>query len=483
MIGLMRQQSERPQQPEVSMQVRCRNARDAAEQQAQALVGELAERGIRTVAVTFVNHAGSVLVKGIPLERLPRMARDGVGFSPVADAFGATGLIDPAQSLARPDGDLRLVPDPESLAVLDAGGGWAWAAGDRYSLEGLPYAADQRGFCRRQLQALTTLDLTLQAGFEIEWMVGMADEGGPWRPAMSGGPYGAARLIEGLDYLSAVAEALDAAGLEWLQLHPEYGSGQFELSLAPGAALQAADALVRARLVIQRVTGRFGWRCSFSPVVSPDLVGNGGHLHLSLERAGVPLFSGGNGPAGLRDAGEQVLAGLLHELPALMPLACALAVSYRRLQPGRWAAPFQVWGVENREAALRLILAGADGEPAHLELKVADLSANPYLLLGGVMAVIRHALHYPVTLPPPVVGDPGRVAPPGHGRLPLSLSEAIVPLSASSLLREAMGDQLHHTLVEAREAEVRRSERLSEAELILSTRAWPLTSDGPPAAG
>jgi hypothetical protein len=46
-----------------------------------------------------------------------------------------------------------------------------------------------------------------------------------------------------------------------------------------------------------------------------------------------------------------------------------------------------------------------------------------------------------------------------------------------------MGDQLHHTLVEAREAEVRRSERLSEAELILSTRAWPLTSDGPPAAG
>lgn len=112
-------------------------------QRAQALVSELAERGIRTVAVTFVNHAGSVLVKGCPLRRLPLVARDGVGFSPVADAFGATGLIDPLQSLARPDGDLRLVPDLESPAVLDAAGGWAWAAGNRYSLEGVPYEADQ----------------------------------------------------------------------------------------------------------------------------------------------------------------------------------------------------------------------------------------------------------------------------------------------------------------------------------------------------
>lgn len=154
-------------------------------------------------------------------------------------------------------------------------------------------------------------------------MVGQADDGDPWRSTVSGGSYGADRLIEGLDYLSAIAAALDAAGLAWLQLHPEYGSGQFELSLPPGSALEAADALVRARLVIQRVTGRFSWRCSFSPVVAPDLVGNGGHLHLSLEQGGVPLFGGGSGPAGLNDTGAIVLAGLLHELPALMPLGCA----------------------------------------------------------------------------------------------------------------------------------------------------------------
>ena len=45
-----------------------------------------------------------------------------------------------------------------------------------------------------------------------------------------GRPYGADRLVEGLDYASEICDALDAAGLDWLQFHPEYGASQFELS-------------------------------------------------------------------------------------------------------------------------------------------------------------------------------------------------------------------------------------------------------------
>jgi glutamine synthetase len=276
--------------------------------------------------------------------------------------------------------------------VLDQEGGWAWAAGDRRHRDGTPYGADQRLFCRRQLEALEEAGVTMTAGFEIEWVVGQAslpDEG--YEAAFRGGPYGADRLIDGLDHLTALAGALEAAGLRWHQLHPEYGPGQMELSLAPTHPLAAADQQVLARLLIQRVSHRLGLRSSFSPLVAPDLVGNGGHLHLSLMRQGEPLFGPGPGPGGLRAMGEQVVAGLLHHLPALMPLACALGVSYRRLLPGRWSAPFIAWGIENREAALRLVPAAADGVPAHLEIKVSDLSANPYLLVGAVAAAIRDA--------------------------------------------------------------------------------------------
>ncbi|MDM7951792.1 MAG: glutamine synthetase family protein [Cyanobium sp. CZS 25K] len=441
---------------------------------AEAQLDDLRRSGLRWLAITFVDHAGAVLVKGVPLARLPQVARHGVGFSPVSDAFGATGLIDPLQTLARPDGDLRLRPDTGALRPLDPAAGWAWAPGVRHERDGTVYRLDQRGFCAAQQGLLEAEGLCVLAGFEIEWMVGLVETAGPWRPAVAGGPYGADRLVEGLDYLTSLAEALEAAGLDWLQLHPEYGAGQFELSLAPGSPLEAADRLVAAKLVIQRVSRRFGWRCSFAPLVSSELVGNGGHLHLSISRAGRPLLSGGTGSAGLTAEGEALLAGLLEQLPALLPLACALAVSYRRLAPGRWAAPFQVWGVENREAALRLIPAAA-GEPAQLEFKVADLSANPYLLVGGVLAGMAAALARPCPLPPPVSGDPGAMPAGTVRRLPATLAEAVAAFEASAVLREAMGGELHASVVEARQAEVRRSDGLGEEELIASTRWWPLT--------
>ncbi len=88
--------------------------------------------------------------------------------------------------------------------------------------------------------------MELRAGFELEWLVAEAEPGSAPRPALPGGPYGADRLVESLDYASALLEALEAAELPWLQFHPEFGASQFELSLAPGTALEAADRLVAA---------------------------------------------------------------------------------------------------------------------------------------------------------------------------------------------------------------------------------------------
>ncbi|KAF0653677.1 glutamine synthetase [Cyanobium sp. Copco_Reservoir_LC18] len=434
----------------------------------------LAEQGLRWVAITWVNHAGAPLVKVVPLAGFEAAVAVGVGFSPVADAFSADGAIAPGHRLARPDGDLRLRADAAALAPLEPANGWAWAPGERYERSGAPYAGDQRHLCRRQMEQLERARVELRAGFELEWLVASPAADGTPAPAIPGGPYGADRLVEGLDYATALLEALEAAGLPWLQFHPEYGAGQFELSLAPGTPLEAADRLVHARLVIQRVTRRFGWRCCFSPKPSLERVGNGGHLHLSLVRDGVPLLQGGEQEAGLTGTGAGVLAALLAELPALLALACPLAVSYRRLATGSWSAPFQVWGVENREAALRLVPTAADGAPAHLELKVADLAANPYLLLGAVQAVVADGLERPRPLPPPVSGDPSGLPAGAAARLPASLAQASAAFAASDLLREALGEALHGALGDSQAAEVRRAADCSEAELVAASAWWPV---------
>ena len=438
----------------------------------------LADQGIRWVAITWVNHAGAPLVKVVPLSAFTAATAIGVGFSPVSDAFGAGGAIDPEHRLARPDGDLRLRADGAAMAPLEPGSGWAWAPGERFERWGDPYAGDQRHRCRLQQERLRGQGVALRAGFELEWLVACPDPEGKPAPAIAGGPYGADRLMEGMDYATALLTALEAASIPWLQFHPEYGAGQFELSLAPGTPLEAADRLVHAKLLIQRVTRRFGgslgWRCSFSPKPSLERVGNGGHLHLSVQRDGVPLLQGGDGPGGLTAPGEALLAALLEELPALLALACPLEISYRRLAPGSWSAPFQVWGIENREAALRLVPTAVDGAAAHLELKVADLTANPYLLLAATQAVVLAGLEQQRPLPPPVSGDPAGLPDGAARRLPGSLAEASAAFGASAVLRHGLGEPLHGSLLDSQAAEVRRSAGLSDAALAAADGWWPL---------
>ena len=121
--------------------------------------------------MTWDNHAGETLVKVVPLRHLPEAISNGVGFSPVSDAFRSDGVIDGAHRLARPDGDLRLRADLESLAMLEPQLGWAWAAGERWDRNSGPYAADQRHFCRRMEAALADSGWRLRAGFELEWVV------------------------------------------------------------------------------------------------------------------------------------------------------------------------------------------------------------------------------------------------------------------------------------------------------------------------
>ena len=432
-----------------------------------------ADLRLRRLAVTWVNHAGAPLVKVVPWSRRQEAISTGVGFSPVSDAFRADGVIAADHRCACPDGDLRLHAVAEMVSPLIPAQGWAWAPGERRWRDGCPYDADQRWFCRRQQEQLQEVAVELSAGFELEWAVAST---AAHRPAFAGGPYGADRLMECLDYATALLDALDAAELDWLQFHPEYATAQFELSLAPLPPVAAADQVVKTRLVIQRVCRSLGLRCTFSPKWTLQQAGNGGHVHFSLRRQGQPLLQGGDGPGGLPPAGAHVVAGLLEALPALMPLACPLSSSYLRLAPSSWSAPYQIWGVENREAALRLVPWASDQQAAHLELKVADPAANPYLLLGALQAQIRDALGGDRPLPEPVQGDPSRLdgSTNAYPRLPTSLAEARSAFAASSVQRAAMGELLHGSLLDSMTAEIQRAEGMTPEALLASTRWWPL---------
>ncbi|KAA6212789.1 glutamine synthetase [Streptomyces albofaciens JCM 4342] len=451
---------------------------------------------VRAIALTWVDNAGITRTKTVPTARLAPAVQRGVGMSPVFDVFTSDDAITTSAHLGGPDGDLRLFPDLERLTVLAAQPGWAWAPVDRYDQLGTPHPGCQRQFARRMVERAADAGLTLRMGFETEWVVsrapvhdrwpaGAADggrldgavgTGEPLEYPCAGPAYGMTRVVELSDYLRDVAEALALQGVEVFQLHPEYAPGQFEVSTAPADPLRAADDLVLVRETVRAVSLRHGLRASFAPSVVAGQVGNGCHLHLSLRRGERSLHRDPDARWSLDPDAVRFLGGILEALPALLAVGCPSPASYLRLAPSMWVGAYQCWGVENREAALRLVI-GAPGDPdgGHAEVKPFDAAANPYLAVGTVIAAGLHGLSAGAELPPPVSGDPGALgvrerARRGIVRLPASLTESTDLLARSGTLAEAMGEVLHGAVIAVRRAEAAHFADIGPEEIAAATR-------------
>ncbi|MGC4109873.1 MAG: glutamine synthetase [Nocardioides sp.] len=442
---------------------------------AESLVPDLAERGVVAVATSFVDNAGISRVKSVPLDRLPALAAWGVGFSTAFDYFRFDDWIAAPPGGHAPVGDQRIVPDLDRLTVLAAQPGWAWAPGDRFAQSGEAYPLDSRLLLSRLVDDLATRDIEIRSAIEIEWVV--SEEGEEYVPAASGPAYGLARLVNASDYSREVLAALAEQGVVVEQFHPEYAAGQLELSVAPESPVHAADTSVLVRTTIRAVGVEHGLRTSFSPKVDAAGVGNGGHVHLSLNRDGETMMAGGSGRFGLTDEAISFGGGVLEHLPALLAVGAPSVASYLRLVPQHWAGAYACWGLENREAALRMVTGSSGSErwAANLEVKCFDLHANPYLMLAGLLAAGIDGLEKGTELPDPVDVDPASLEDDvqesrGIRRLPMSLREATDAFAADEVLAAAFGSELTGAIRAVRESELELFDGSSPDEIAAASR-------------
>jgi glutamine synthetase len=450
--------------------------REARGAQAEQLVRALVERDVGMVATTFVDNAGLTRVKSVPLKRLPQLAAWGVGASTSFDYFRFDDWLAAPPGGTAPVGDLRVIPDLRRLVPLAAQPGWAWAPGDRYRQDGEPHERCNRLLLQRLVEGAAGDGLEIKAAIEIEWVLSAGD-GDDFVSAAVGPAYGMARLVGVSDYARDLIEALSAEGVKVEQFHPEYALGQLELSVAAESPVDAADTSVLVRSTIRAVGRRYDYRTSFSPKVEAEGVGNGGHVHLSVWRDQQNQMAGGKGPCGLTPTGEAFAAGILKRLPALLALGAPSAASYLRLVPSHWAGVYGCWGLENREAALRMIT-GSEGSSdwaANLEVKCVDLTANPYLLLAGLLVAGFEGIAAQAQLPEPVDVDPAALTPEELGRrgierLPTSLRESTDALAADSSLRAALGSALVDSVLAVRESEIELFAEASTEEVVRALR-------------
>jgi len=199
---------------------------------------------------------------------------------------------------------------------------------------------------------------------------------------------------------------------------------------------------------------------SFAPMTIPDEIGNGCHVHFSAFRNGKNAFTAGDRVHGLTPAAEHLLAGVVTHLQEAAGLFTPSVASYERLTPGRWSGAYACWGLENREAAVRLIRGtlSTRTESANVEVKAIDAACNPYLAVAAILGTALLGLNDRLELSNPIDQDPDAIPEDerqsrGITRLPTTLAEALDLFDGSTALRGVLGDDLVDCLVAVRRYE------------------------------
>jgi glutamine synthetase len=408
----------------------------------------------RLVFVGTSDLAGHVRGKSFPESDLPVRLRRGVGITHSNLMLSAFGPI-----LATPfgtTGDLLLVPDETTRASIPMADGsdGILMLGDFLTTAFAPWACCPRGFLKRGLAALLAeTGLAPMTAFEQEFVyTGVADE--------PGAPYSLGAFRRQGGFGAALLAAIRAQGITPDSFLAEYGPRQFELTIAPALGLAAADEAVITRELTRAVAARYGHRAILAPMLTPDGIGNGTHVHLSLwDREGRPALHDPSGVLGLSHLGEMFVAGLLHHTPMLTALTAPSVASYHRLKPGRWAPSVADLGVQDRGSSLRICPVAADtpegvARQFNVEFRVADATASPYLALGALVWAGLDGIRQGRNLS----GTPG-------GALPDDLPAALDLLAASAEARSWMGPELHDVYLMFKRAEAAALDGLDAATI------------------
>lgn len=393
------------------------------------------------VMFCYCDIAGQVRGKGFPVSQLPKRLNTGVGWTPTNIMLTAFGPI--ADSPWGPFGDLQLLADPATEVDVDFGEGHPrehFFLGDVVHTDGEPWECCPRTFLNNALAALEReAGLRLLSAFEQE----LYYEGAAER---LGSAYNLDAMRRHSTFGEVFVSALHAAGVEPESYLPEYGPRQYEVTCAPAIGVTSADRAVIIRELARAVARIHGHHVSFSPAVTPDVVGNGVHIHMSLtDRSGLPVLYDADRPHGLSVLGSRFVAGILHHAPALCAVTAPSVVSYLRLVPHRWSAAWTNVGFRDREACVRICpvleRAGAAIAPQfNVEFRAADATANPYLALGALVYAGLDGIRLQMQLPAITTEDPERLdeaerAGQGIRRLPQSLDEALDAFVADPAMR------------------------------------------------
>jgi glutamine synthetase len=390
------------------------------------------ELGIKYFLISFTDLFGTQRSKLVPAEAITAMAKSGAGFAGFATWLDMT----PA------DSDMFVIPDPSSLIQLPWKKEVGWFAGDPW-MDGKEVEHAPRNVLRREIAAAATQGFEMKSGVECEFfLVEPGGEGISDPKDLQAKPcYDQTTLMRRYDVISEICDSMLELGWKPYQNDHEDANGQFEMNWEYDTALVTADRHSFFKYMVKSIAEKHGLRATFMPKPFANLTGNGCHSHVSLWKDGKNVFSDPKGELGVSKLGYQFLGGILAHAEALTAISNPMVNSYKRinapatLSGATWSPNTVTYTGNNRTHMIRI------PEEGRFELRLADGSANPYLLQAAILAAgldgIKNA------------SDPGKrldINMYTHGhlvegarKLPLNLLDALRAFERSSLFKHAFG--------------------------------------------
>ena len=399
--------------------------------------------------------SGRLRGKAVPTVDLAAHVKRGIGWTPTNVMITAFGPIldTPFAGL----GDILMRPLPETEVKIDFGadaGSEHFLLADIVNTDGTPWACCLRNFLARAVEALkASAGVRAYCAFEQEFVytgaLGEFHNGYTFDAFRRQGPFA-----------GTLVHALAAADIRTESILAEYAPGQYEITCEPALDMVAAERAITIRELARATAGRLGQRATFTPILRPEGVGSGVHIHVSFRDGdGRAATYDPNTPFGLSGIAARFVAGVLHHLPALCAVTAPSVISYIRLTPNRWAPTRANLVQQDREAAIRIcpIFPRPGADPAdqfNFEFRVCDAAASPYLALGALLWAGIDGIRRELPLPAGGVGE----------ALPHSLGAALDRLAATPAAHEWFGDVLLDAYLRHKRGEIRLVGDLDPAE-------------------